>query len=51
MQKWCKTGYFTDAMLIRTKNEDRFHTLAEWTRYSNGQVKVLDVLFQLFLFF
>ncbi|VDM91362.1 unnamed protein product [Onchocerca ochengi] len=37
MQKWCKTGYFTDAMLIRTKNEDRFHTLAEWTRYSNGQ--------------
>uniref|UniRef100_A0A915PNE7 GYF domain-containing protein n=1 Tax=Setaria digitata TaxID=48799 RepID=A0A915PNE7_9BILA len=37
MQKWCKTGYFTDTMLIRTKNEDRFHTLAEWTRYSNGQ--------------
>ncbi|VDK86131.1 unnamed protein product [Litomosoides sigmodontis] len=37
MQKWCKTGYFTDAMLIRTKNEERFHTLAEWTRYSNGQ--------------
>ncbi|KAK6109476.1 GYF domain family protein [Brugia pahangi] len=37
MQKWCKTGYFTDTMLIRTKNEERFHTLAEWTRYSNGQ--------------
>ncbi|VDN03371.1 unnamed protein product [Thelazia callipaeda] len=37
MQKWYKTGYFVSSMLLRTKNDDRFHTLAEWSRYSSGQ--------------
>uniref|UniRef100_A0A915ARV5 GYF domain-containing protein n=1 Tax=Parascaris univalens TaxID=6257 RepID=A0A915ARV5_PARUN len=37
MLKWCKAGYFTDSMPLRTESEDRFHTLAEWVRYANGQ--------------
>ncbi|VDN21812.1 unnamed protein product [Gongylonema pulchrum] len=44
MQRWFKTGYFTDAVLIRTKDEDCFHTLAEWVHYSNGQSPFMQLL-------
>ncbi|MFH4975080.1 hypothetical protein AB6A40_001789 [Gnathostoma spinigerum] len=37
MQKWWKAGYFSDSMLMRTESEERFHSLAEWMRYCNGQ--------------
>uniref|UniRef100_A0A0N5AZN9 GYF domain-containing protein n=1 Tax=Syphacia muris TaxID=451379 RepID=A0A0N5AZN9_9BILA len=37
MLNWRKSGYFSESMLMRTESEDRFHTLAEWTHYSNGQ--------------
>uniref|UniRef100_A0A0M3HGC1 GYF domain-containing protein n=1 Tax=Ascaris lumbricoides TaxID=6252 RepID=A0A0M3HGC1_ASCLU len=38
MLRWCRAGYFAESMPLRTEGEDRFHTLAEWTRYANGQV-------------
>lgn len=44
MLRWCRAGYFAESMPLRTEGEDRFHTLAEWTRYANGQNPFLTLV-------
>ncbi|PAV92215.1 hypothetical protein WR25_08991 isoform A [Diploscapter pachys] len=38
MIKWTQASYFTDSLLVRTDNDDKFYPLADWKRLLGGQL-------------